>query len=357
MGPRTRRSQCPVLAYFLAAVAALPGAETRAQVLEQLVVNVNGDILTHTQIQELQAAAASEQLGRPVSVAQLRDDPSVRKVADEMAPKIVAEAIDEVLIVQQAHEFGLTATDEDVDNVLARVKADHELDSDEKLWSLLRMAAISPVRRRESLRRRILMEQVRQRVIRGIEADDDEARAFFSAHREAFVTPATVTYREIFVAIPPEPPLGAGSASHQARDRALIRFVAARDRVLRGESFADVAAQLSESEDGPAGALIGPLPVAEVASAVRDALARLKPGDVSMPIKGDDGYRLVKLDELTPASSPPFEAIREAVISRASAEMQLAAVRRYMARLRSTAVLKWKNPTLQAAYERYVAEP
>lgn len=337
---------------LIIALVTLLHATTPAQVLEQIVVNVNGEILTKRDLEERQLAAISGELGRPIAVTELRGDPALQRRLDALMPMILAEAVDELLVVQHARELGLDATDEDVVAVLAAIKADNELETEAELWSFLQASAMAPARRRESVRRKILAEQVRQHATRRVQVSEEDARAFFVAHRGMFATPATVSYREIFVAVPPEPPLNAGSAAHQARDKAIMRFVAARDRLLKGETFSEVAARYSEKTQGLAGEVIGPVALDDLPGPLQAALTRLQPGEVSPPTKADDGYRLLKLETLVPASSPPFEAARDAVIDRASADLRLAAARRYMNRLRESALITWKIPALQEVYDR-----
>ena len=338
---------------YLIALATLLAASTPAQVLEEIIVNVNGEILTKRDLEERQVAAIAHALGRDVAITELRSDVSLQQSVEAMTPRILVDAVDELIVLQHAAELGLDATDADVDNVLAAIKKDNNLETEGDLWSFLRAAGMGPSARRESVRRKILAEQIRQHVVRTVRVSDDQARAYFEANRHMFATPASVVYREIFVPIPPEPPLTAGQAAYQARDNAMMRFVAARDRILRGEPFAEVAARSPEIADGVAAALVGPVVVSELPAHVQAALSRLRQGDVSPPIKTDDGYRLLMLETIVPASSPSFEAIRESAIDRASADLRLAATRRYMARLRETALIAWKNKELQELYERH----
>ena len=337
----------------LIALATLLATGTPAQVLQEIIVNVNGEILTKRDLEERQAAAMSQTLGRPVAVTELRQDASLGQSVDAMTPTILAEAVDELLVLQHAAELGLEATDSDIDNVLAAIKKDNNLETDDDLWSFLQATGMSASARRESVRRKILAEQIRQHVVRTVRVNDDQAREYFAANRHLFTTPASVIYRELFVSIPPEPPLDARGPAHQARDSAMMRFVAARDRIVQGEPFDEVAAQFSENTEARAGGLIGPVAVSDLPARMQAALKRLRPGEVSAPLKTDEGYRLIRLETLVPASSPPFEAIRESVIDRASADLRLAATRRYMARLREAALIAWKNKELQELYERH----
>src|SRR5205823_3223117 len=80
-----------------------------AQGVEAIVVKVNGDVLTKTELDERQIVTLSRHLGRPVSAAEFHRDASLQQLAGELAPQIVADAIDELLMVQRAGDLGFEA--------------------------------------------------------------------------------------------------------------------------------------------------------------------------------------------------------------------------------------------------------
>lgn len=80
----------------------------------------------------------------------------------------------------------------------------------------------------------------------------------------------------------------------------------AHDRILDGESFARVAAEMSTDVSAMRGGLIDPVSPADTSypSAIRSAIEEIEPHTVSDPIVLESGFALVRVDEVIPARDP-----------------------------------------------------
>jgi peptidyl-prolyl cis-trans isomerase SurA len=321
------------------------------QVFEQVVVNVNGDILTRRELDERVRSVLAQQEGRAVAPDDIRTDPALRRQADALTPRVAADAVDELLVLQRARELGFEASDEDVDRVIARIRLDNNIGSEEELTALLRGQAIRPEALRASVRTQILVEQVRQDAVRRASVTDQEAESYYRAHAREFAAGPSVVFREILVALPPLEDTRGSPDTARAYDAALIRFVKAHERVSKGENFADVARTVSDAPSKAAGGSVGPVDPQTLPDAVRAALAKLSAGEVSAPVRAVDGYRLLKLESVSAPRPPAFEAYRGRVIAELLARKQAAAFAGHLKRLRAQAVIDWKDQALRAAYE------
>ena len=81
----------------------------------------------------------------------------------------------------------------------------------------------------------------------------------------------------------------------------------------------------------------------------------MKPGDITQPMRIARGYQILKLETSTPAAVQPFEAVRDLVADRVYGERQRVEMQRFMSRVRSQAIIVWKNEELKRAYERQLA--
>ena len=88
-------------------------------ILEQIVVTVNGDVITKTEIDERLRVTRA-----------LTGDGVAAGVDPELLTRVLRDAVDERLMTQRAAELGLDVRDEDVDRVLAAVRAESHVDSD-----------------------------------------------------------------------------------------------------------------------------------------------------------------------------------------------------------------------------------
>src|SRR5689334_22482523 len=95
-----------LLALFVMAAVAAP----RGEIIEQILVKVNGDIFTKSDLEQRQIAT----LRQKGQAFDLKNDPNnvqLRKALDEITPQIMVEAVDEMLIVQRGKELGYTLTE------------------------------------------------------------------------------------------------------------------------------------------------------------------------------------------------------------------------------------------------------
>lgn len=321
------------------------------QVFEQVVVNVNGDILTRRQLDERVRSVLAQEQGRAITAADMLTDPALRRQAADVTPRVAADAIDELLVVQRARELGLDVDDDDVDRVVARMRADNGVASDAAFEDLLRAQGIPADALRESVRRQILIEQVRQDVFRRITVSDRDAEAYYRAQPGEFRVGPAVVFREMLVMVPPMETTPASAAVTSAYDQALLRFVAGHRRVEKGEDFGAVARAVSEAPSRDAGGLVGPVDPQALPSGIRAALAKLSVGAVSVPVRTDEGYVLLKLESLAKPVPGTFDMFRERVLALILARKQAAAFADQLKQLRARALMDWKDLALKAAFE------
>jgi peptidyl-prolyl cis-trans isomerase SurA len=304
-------------------------------ILEQIVVTVNGEIITKTEIDE-RLRITSALTADPAAGA----DPG-------LLTRVLRDAIDERLMTQRAVELGLDARTEDVDRVLAAVRTESHVDSDAAFSELLEREGMSLATLRVTTRRRLLIEQVSQHLIEKLSVTDAEALRYYDTHRSEFTKRATVRFREVRIAVPPR-----GSVSDTERDRALVKVVKAGDQLNAGVEFETVAEAYSESATRTSGGLVGPVEPTALEPLMLAALIALEPGATSGPVETADGYCFLKMEGRDPASAPTFGGNREPLIEMLLAMKQRAALEDLLERMRGAAILQWKRRDLRAAYER-----
>ena len=83
-------------------ILALSAIPARAQIIERVLVKVNGDIFTQTELEERQTAAIRARLGTDLKPEMVNDNAELKKVLDEVTPQLLVDAIDELLLLQEA---------------------------------------------------------------------------------------------------------------------------------------------------------------------------------------------------------------------------------------------------------------
>jgi hypothetical protein len=96
-------------ALLAALTAATLGTAVSAEILEQVLVKVNGEIVTQTEFHRIQLAALRELPNQP-DLSRL-SDVELAKVLAQVTPQAIVTVIDEMLLMQRAKEMGsLSAT-------------------------------------------------------------------------------------------------------------------------------------------------------------------------------------------------------------------------------------------------------
>ena len=339
---------CALLVIF-SGLSGLGNARLRAEILEQILVKVNGEILTKTDLEKLQIQAIRERAnGNPTGM----NDTELGKALAAVTPQVILDAVDELLLLQRAKTLGLTVTDEAFNNVLDSIKKDNKIESEEAFQAALKQEGMTLPQLRRSLERRMLIGRVQQTEVMGhIEVTEADERAYYDAHKSDFAAQPSVTLREIMINVPADP-RGVNAAG---TDDAQKKTEAVRARVVGGEAFDQVATEVSDAPSKSKGGLIGPIAKAELAEDLAKMLASMKPGEITPVVRVPGGFEILKLESSTEATMLPFEDAKSQIAERLGQERQGAEMQKYLQKLRDQALIEWKNDEIKKAYEAALA--
>jgi peptidyl-prolyl cis-trans isomerase SurA len=331
----------------LASVAGLT-AIAHAEIIEQVLVKVNGEIFTKTDLEARQVARLREQ-GQRIDLKTNAGNAQLQKLLDQITPQIMVDAINEILVVQRGKELGYKLGDEQFKSVVESIRKENKLDTDEQFLAALKQENVSMADLRKNVERNMIFSRVQQNeVMSKIAMTDEEARAYYDAHLQEFTTPPSVTLREILVSVPTD----AKGANVAADDMAKARAEAIRVRaVADGANFEQLAMDFSDAASRATGGLVGPINVGDLSADFRTIITAMKVGDVTSVLRTPRGYQILKLDASTPGVTQPFEQAKDRISDRVFTDKRRQEFDKYLAKLRNEAIIEWKNPELQKAYE------
>lgn len=329
---------------LLTALLAWPLA-AGAEILEQIVVKVNGEIITKTEFEARQVAALRQQ---DPKAASLTGD-ALREAIAKITPRLIVEAVDEMLLLQRGKELGFKMNDQQFQSIVEQIRKENRLESDEAFQKALAQEGLSMTELRSMLEKQMIVSNVqRQEVMGKVSLNEEEARAYHAEHLEQFTKPGTVTLREILVAVP-EDAKGINVAADEAAREKVEQI---RSRVTTGgEPFGKVAAEVSEAPSRANGGLIGPLNRNELTPVLQEMLDKMKPGDVSEPVRTARGYALFQFESATEPEVLSVEEARPQIMERLWEQKRSGELQKYLARLREQAIIEFKNEELRKAYE------
>jgi parvulin-like peptidyl-prolyl isomerase len=322
----------------------------RADIIEQILVKVNGEIFTKSDLEarQVQALRQQGQAIEPNADLSKLTDAELRKALDKITPQIMVDAVDEMLVVQRGKELGYRLADDQFNNAIESIKKDNNITSDEQFQAALKQEGLTLADLRKNFERTMIIQRVEQTEVFGrVGVTEEEARAYYDAHQQEFTTPATVTLREVLLAAPTD----ARGINAAADDELRAKASALAARIAAGESFEKVASEESDSPSKANGGLIGPLNVADLSADLRKLLDGMKVGDVTEPLRSPRGYQLIKLEARTDAVTMPFDEARERIDNQVFTDKRRAEFQKYLEKLRSQAFIEWKNDEIQKAYD------
>jgi peptidyl-prolyl cis-trans isomerase SurA len=301
--------------FVLLLLPSLGPRSAAAEIIERVVAKVNGQIITLSEFQSRQIAAAQ---GARVDAAEV--GPFLR----QNNARILQEAIDEILILQKAEDAGIQAPPQWIDESIDGIRKDNNITSDEQFQEALAREGLTLAELRKNIERGVVRRIIMEREIRPkIEATDSELRAEYEKLKATeFTKPATVTLQEIVV-------------DAEAGGAPLAREIVEKARA--GEDFAALARAHSSAASRAHGGDIGQLNQGEINPDLEKVAFALPVGGVSDPLPVESGYRIVKLAAKTSGSTTPYEAAKDRVHDRLMMARFEKAYEAYMQELRKNA--------------------
>lgn len=318
--------------FFLAFVLAIPtvsAQESEERVVDEVVAQVNEGVITLSRVKrEIKTIVEAE-----VQQGKKRED--VQKAIDEKQGELIANLINEELLVQRAKELGMDA---DVENAInqrfVEIMKENNVKTLEALYEQMRGQNVNPQEIRDMWRKQIIRERVIQREVQSAEywrPNATELKKYFDEHKVKFTKPETVSFSELFLAYAGRP----DEASVLEKARQLVTQ-------LRGGGNFDQL--VKENGDKP---IVAPesgktekATTATLNDVIKAPLASVKVGGYSEPIVVKDlGVLILRLDAREAASSDSFfdeQAVRSAILQERFPEAQ----KKFFSTLRQDAYIK-----------------
>src|SRR4029079_10243572 len=124
-------------ALALLLLAVVFSASVAGEVIEQVLVKVNGEIFTKTDLEERQVQAL-RQMGQQLDPKTDPSDAQLRKMLDQVTPQTLVAVVTEILLLQRGRELGYRMGDDQFKSVLESIKKDNKIESEEQFQAALK---------------------------------------------------------------------------------------------------------------------------------------------------------------------------------------------------------------------------
>lgn len=307
------------------------GQESQEKVVDEVVAVINNDVITLSRVKrEIKFIIDSE-------VQNGKDRAAAEKAVSEKYGELIANLINEELMVQRAKEVGIDKdADAEVNQRFAEIMKQYNMKTLDSLYKAMEQQGVNPQEMREMWRKQAIRELVLQRDLQSTvywKPTAQQVKEYFEKNKSKFTKPETITLSEIYLSY-------AGRDENAVKEKAK-QLVA---QIRAGADFVKLAVENSDRQNvattkGKVDTFeIGQLEKAD--AQVAAAVKSLKPGGVTDPMNAEDvGVVIYRVDEHATASTESFfdeRKVRMAMLG----ETFPSAQKEYMAKLRDNAYIK-----------------
>jgi len=320
------RRLIPLLAASLSVAAAAD-----VHIVEEIVAKVNNDIITRGELARTRQEIAAELRQEGLS------GPKLQQALQAKSADALRDQIDQLLLVQKAKDLNINV-DSEITKRLAAMQVQSKIDDPDKFKDFIREQMGMPFEdfkaqvKNQLLTQRVIGEEISSRVV----IPEPEKRKYYDEHKKDFVREEQVFLRQILISTEGKSPDQVAAAERKAKD-----LVA---RARKGEKFSDLAA--TNSDDLETARNGGELPAfkrGQLMKQIEDIVFKQPKGYVTDPIRGQNGFLILKIEERYEKGQATFEEVDNEINEKMMMPQMNAKVRVYLTKLRQDAFLEIKT--------------
>ena len=310
----------PLLVLFSVSLSA-------AELVEKIVARVNDRLITNSEFQK-RIVAASHAPGAPTDVNQIKRD-------------VLGDLIKEKLLEERARELSATATDEEVEAAVERVKRQYNLATDAEFDAALATSNMTREELKRQVRQTIIIQKVIGRdVTSKLDISEDMLRTEYERQKDKlYRVPESARVFEIVIRFLPN--------DGPAREKAVARIEEARAKLTAGTPFAELAKEYSQGNAKDRGGDLGTVSKGELLPALDAAVFGEPPQEYPAPALLPASIHLFRVAERKPAGYRPFAEVSEDLKKRISENLYDRRFGEFVEKLRREAYVKIYEPELE----------
>jgi peptidyl-prolyl cis-trans isomerase SurA len=262
-----------------AALAQTRDIGVHGELLDRIAAIVNDGLVLKSEL-DAQMDAVTKRLQE-----QKVELPSQSILKQQVLDRLILQEIQ----AQHAKRVGLTVSDEQLNSALQEIASRNKIPFDQ-LPTALSAQGVDYKTYRESMRKELTLSTLRQRdVISHINVSPRELDQFI-ARQETAAANDEFNVSHILLSLPEAAtPQQLEDITHKARDLAA--------RAAKGEDFGQLAIANSNSQTALEGGALGWRKGTQLPEFILALVTKMKPGEVSEPVRTPSGFHIVKLNE------------------------------------------------------------
>ena len=254
---------------------------TQGDLLDRVVAIVNDGVVLNSDL-DAQVEIVSERLRQ-----QKLELPPQNVLRQQVLERLVLQEIE----LQRANHAGVKVSDEMLNAALQDVAKRNGITLTQ-LPDALKQQGVDYAEYRDEIRKEMMLQMLRQRdVLQHISVTPREIDQFLDKQAKAPSERNEYNVSHILIAVGQE-------SSPGQQEAAAKRAQEVYDRAKSGEDFAKLAVAYSNSQTALDGGALGWRKGSELPTFLADTIAKLKPGEVSEPLRTPTGYHIIRLNDV-----------------------------------------------------------
>ncbi len=271
------------------------------QLMDGIAAIVNDEIITITEVREAMAPEA-EQLAQQFTG--LARDERLKALFKQTLTSLVNAQLQ----LARARHLNLRVTEDDVNQQIDTLKKQNQV-ADEQFLQLLKTRGLTLETYKKQVQEGLLVSKVVNAEVRShLTVLDSELQEAYKAKTDQYKVAGGQTVSHILFLLPPYP-------SEQDEQRLRAKAESVLQQLRHGGDFATLARQYSDGPSAETGGLLGTFRPGELLPGFEEAVAQLRPGEISDVVRTRVGFHVIRLEARQAGTMRPFEEVQEEIKS------------------------------------------
>jgi len=296
-------------------------------VVDRVVAVVNQEIITLSEIEKWKEPLLGE--------IKAGDRLEKREQTHEILRKILDRLVEERLIDQEVKRVGLKLSAKETEGAVDEIKRKNNLNQ-ENFERALALEGLNLESFKKQLEKQILRTRLIGMAVKvELKGGEKDLRDFYARNADRYRGVETYRPAHILFYIPKE-------ATPQQVQEIRDKCQKILEKIKRGEDFGEMAILYSEDASAKDRGDLGYFKRGELIPFLEKEALRLKVGEMSGMVRSDFGFHIIKLLDRKSGDPPPFEEMKEKIVTDYYQIEMDKAVKQYLATLRGKSTIEIK---------------
>ncbi len=269
-------------------------ARAEVELVDRIVAVVNNEIISLFELEQVFEPYAEKVKAFGYSPEE------EQKMLFKVREDILNQLIDQKLTSQEIRQSRITVSGKEIDSTIERIKESNSY-TDETLRELLAKEGLTMEGYRERMKEQILRGKLVSLEVKSkVVLTKEDIKAYYEKHGEAYRGGRKYHLRNILMEIP-------DSADEEQKLEVNRKMEAVLTQLEAGESFEEVAREVSQSSSAAEGGNLGILDEDVLSLQIREAVNALKAGEFTPILDTDLGYQIFFVEEIKQAEGKSLE--------------------------------------------------